>query len=73
MQLAKSGQIQNVCGPNALMTITEYALDYGDKELQDKVDKLIDREIKNIEREDIRTLVLEKIDRIKKGERDLYL
>lgn len=73
MQLAKSGQIQNVCGPNALMTITEYALDYGDKELQDKVDKLIDREINTIDREDIKNLVLEKIDRIKKGERDLYL
>lgn len=28
MQLAKSGQIQNVCGPNALMTLMEFLQDY---------------------------------------------
>ncbi|MGL5232398.1 MAG: [FeFe] hydrogenase H-cluster radical SAM maturase HydG, partial [Fusobacteriaceae bacterium] len=33
MQLAKSGNIQNVCQPNALMTLMEYAMDFGDDEL----------------------------------------
>ncbi|MDR7856784.1 [FeFe] hydrogenase H-cluster radical SAM maturase HydG [Tissierella sp.] len=73
MQLAKSGQIQNVCGPNALMTLLEYSLDYGDKGLQETVSALIEREIPKIEREDIKKLVLEKIEKIKDGERDLYL
>lgn len=73
MSLAKSGQIQNICGPNAMMTLLEYSLDYGDEELQNTVDNMINREIENIEREDIRNLLLNKIDRIKKGERDLYL
>lgn len=73
MSLAKSGQIQNVCGPNAMMTLLEYSLDYGDEKLQNTVDNMINREIENIEREDIRDLLLNKIDRIKKGERDLYL
>lgn len=73
MQLAKSGEIQYVCGPNSLMTLMEYALDYGDGELQNTVDVMVNREIGNIEREDVRTLILEKIDMIKKGERDLYL
>jgi len=73
MQLAKSGQIQNVCGPNALMTLMEYALDYGNKDFQDTINEMIDREIVNVERADIRNLVKEKIDRIKQGERDLYL
>ncbi|MBU5675475.1 [FeFe] hydrogenase H-cluster radical SAM maturase HydG [Alkaliphilus sp. MSJ-5] len=73
MQLAKSGQIQNVCGPNALMTLMEYALDYGNKDFQDVINQMIDREIVNIEREDIKNLLQEKIDRIKQGERDLYL
>lgn len=73
MQLAKSGQIQNVCGPNALMTLLEYALDYGDEELQSTVDNMINREILKIEREDIRDLLQEKVNKIKKGERDLYL
>ena len=73
MQLAKSGQIQNVCGPNALMTLMEYALDYGNKDFQDVINQMIDREIVNIEREDIKNLLQEKIYRINQGERDLYL
>ncbi len=73
MQLAKSGQIQNTCGPNALMTLLEYSLDYGDEEFQMVVSNMIDREIQSIEREDIKKLVIDKIERMKKGERDLYL
>lgn len=73
MQLAKSGQIQNVCGPNALMTLLEYSLDYGDKEFQSMVNQLIDREILKIERENIRKILNEKVYKIKQGERDLYL
>ncbi|MEG0137070.1 [FeFe] hydrogenase H-cluster radical SAM maturase HydG [Cetobacterium sp.] len=73
MQLAKSGNIQNVCSPNALLTLMEYAMDYGDKDLLQKVEKVIAREILNIEREDIKELTLEKLEKIKKGERDLYL
>ena len=73
MQLAKSGQIHNVCGPNSFMTLLEYALDYGDEELQKSVDAMIDKEIVNIEREDVKDLVIEKLDKIRNGERDLYL
>jgi len=73
MKLAKTGQIQNVCGPNALMTLMEYALDYGNKDFQDTINQMIDREIVNIARDDIKNLLIEKIDRIKQGERDLYL
>ena len=73
MALAKSGQIQNVCGPNALMTLMEYALDYGDEDFQKVIDKMINKEIVNIQREDIKNLLLEKIERMKQGERDLYL
>lgn len=73
MQLAKSGNIQNVCSPNALLTLMEYAMDYGDLELTEKVEKVIASEIKNIKREDIKLLTLEKLEKIKNGERDLYL
>lgn len=73
MQLAKSGNIQNVCSPNALLTLMEYAMDYGDVELTEKVEKVIAREIKEIKREDIKSLTLEKLEKIKNGERDLYL
>lgn len=73
MQLAKSGNIQNVCSPNALLTLMEYAMDYGDLELTEKVEEVIAREIENIKREDIKALTLEKLEKIKNGERDLYL
>lgn len=73
MQLAKSGNIQNVCSPNALLTLMEYAMDYGDEELLEKVEKVIEREIKTLKREDIKQLTIEKLQKIRAGERDLYL
>ncbi|MGL5577855.1 MAG: [FeFe] hydrogenase H-cluster radical SAM maturase HydG, partial [Fusobacteriaceae bacterium] len=73
MQLAKSGNIQNVCQPNALMTLTEYTMDYGDSELQEKVFKIIEREIEKIEREDIKNYTRKSIQKIKDGERDFFI
>lgn len=73
MSLAKSGQIQNVCGPNAIMTLMEFINDYGDEELYKKAEIIIYREANKIEREDVRQLVLNNLERIKNGERDLYL
>jgi len=73
MRLAKSGQIGNICTPNALMTLTEYRLDYGDDEIREKGFALIDKEIQNIENLNVRALTQENIVRIQNGERDLYL
>ncbi len=73
MSLARTGQIQNVCLPNALMTLMEYIMDYGDEELYIKGEKLIFAEANGIQREDIKNLLLNNLQRIKGGERDLYL
>lgn len=73
MQLAKSGQIHNVCTPNALTTLMEFILDYGDKALYEKAEKVIYSEIEKIERKDIKELAIKNIEKLKKGERDLYL
>ncbi len=73
MRLAKSGQIQNVCGPNAMMTLMEFVMDYGDEELYRKAEDLIQKEAEKIHREDIKSLVLKNIEKIKNGERDLYV
>ncbi|MDA8229527.1 MAG: [FeFe] hydrogenase H-cluster radical SAM maturase HydG [Desulfitobacterium hafniense] len=73
MSLAKSGQIQNVCGPNALVTLMEYILDYGDQELSDLGEQLIVNETAKIKRNDIQGWVLNSISKLKSGERDLYL
>ena len=73
MSLAKSGNIKYVCEPNALMTLLEFTLDYGDEELYKKSLEIIDKEVENIEREDIKSLTKESMEKMKKGKRDFYL
>lgn len=72
MQLAKSGQIQNICGPNALMTLMEFILDYGDEEILLQGQNVIYREANKISRPEIKDVVLKNLERIKSGERDLF-
>lgn len=73
MQLARSGQIHNVCTPNALMTLMEFILDYGDSELHEKGEKFILSQVEEVERQDIKNLFLSYMERLKKGERDLCI
>ncbi|WP_099205052.1 [FeFe] hydrogenase H-cluster radical SAM maturase HydG [Scatolibacter rhodanostii] len=73
MSLAKSGQIKNVCLPNALMTLYEYAVDYGNETFLQKSEKVIHQQIQNIGNETIRRKVTENLEKIKVGKRDLYL
>lgn len=73
MSLAKTGQIQNVCEPNALMSLVEYALDYGDDEIRSKVDKLIDNIKDDFEKKHVREMIEKRIERLRNGERDLYV
>lgn len=73
MRLAKSGQIHNVCQPNALMTLQEFAIDYGDDELKALVDKVIKKEVVTIGKDKIQEMTEKNLVRIKNGERDLYV
>jgi len=73
MSLAKSGNIKNVCLPNALMTLKEYSLDYGDSRFQSLANKLINEKIECIENEKVRTLVLKNLLLLEQGQRDFYL
>jgi len=73
MRLAKSGQIHNVCTPNALMTLAEYVYDYSDENFKVKAEEFIKNEIPKIENEKVRTLVSKNIDKIKNGQRDLFI
>jgi len=74
MALAKSGQIKNVCLPNALMTLAEYAMDYGDDAFREKAHKAIDTSIKGIGNEKVQTQTRTNVDKIiSGGGRDFYL
>ena len=72
MQLCKSGQIQNCCHPNALMTLKEYLVDYASAETKKIGDNLIEREINNIGKESIKNIVKQELEKIEKGTRDIY-
>lgn len=51
MSLCKSGQIQNCCHPNALMTLAEYLTDYASPETKAIGQKLIEKELRAIPQE----------------------
>ena len=73
MELAKAKTIQYMCEPNAMMTLMEFALDYGDSELCEMADETIKNNIERIKREDIKKLVKGNMEKLKNGERDLYI
>ena len=59
MSLCKSGQIQNCCHPNALMTLGEYLTDYASEETKKNGMDLIEKELMNIPKEKVREIARE--------------
>ena len=70
MSLCKSGQIQNCCHPNALMTLKEFLLDYATPSTKEIGNKVIEREILNIPKEKVQEVVRERLVKIENGDRD---
>lgn len=70
MSLCKSGQIQNCCHPNALMTLKEYLVDYASDETHRVGEALIQKELVNIPKEKVRHIAEEYIKEIEHGKRD---
>ena len=70
MSLCKSGQIQNCCLPNALMTLKEYLMDYASPDTLEKGLALIQQQIGEIPRQRTREIVQERLAEIEKGNRD---
>lgn len=69
MQLCKSGQIQNCCQPNALMTLKEYLMDYASPETKKVGDQLIANEITHIPNEKVRQIVIDNLKAIENDNR----
>lgn len=65
MSLCKSGQISNCCHPNALMTLTEYLVDYAGVETRKIGYQMIKKELKKIPKENVRKIAEENIEAIK--------
>lgn len=70
MSLCKSGQIQNCCHPNALMTLKEYLIDYASEDTKAIGEALIEAELNNIPKEKVREICKENLAKIEEGIRD---
>ena len=71
MSLCKSGQIQNCCHPNALMTLEEYLVDYASPETRAIGEKVIAEQLNNIPKEKVKAIAAKYIEEIKNdGKRD---
>ena len=72
MSLAKSGQIRNICQPNALLTFKEYLIGYGSDHLTELGEKVIAGEGEKIPSDKIKTLTKERLHKLEEGAQDLY-
>ena len=70
MELAKKGSIKTVCLPNSLLTLKEYALDYGDERFNALADTLIADKLSQV---DDREKIQFDLSRLAQGERDLFV
>ena len=70
MSLCKSGQIQNCCHPNALITLKEFLEDYASPETKAIGEKMIAQELENIPNEKTRSIAKSYIEKVAHGERD---
>ncbi|WP_297639189.1 [FeFe] hydrogenase H-cluster radical SAM maturase HydG [uncultured Clostridium sp.] len=73
MELAKSGEIQKVCEPNAITTLVEYAIDYGNDRFKEKAVAFARDIASKIENPKTRKVTEDNIEKMLQGKRDLYL
>lgn len=70
MSLVKTGQIANICQPNALMTLKEYLEDYASEETKAKGLEIIEKRLEMIPNPKVKELVKEHLEDLDKGMRD---
>jgi 2-iminoacetate synthase len=71
MEFSVPGFIKRYCTPNALLTLSEYIVDYASPTLAEKGWKAIEKNMADLD-DGMQESIKKKIDRIKGGERDLY-
>ncbi len=69
MALCKNGQIQNCCHPNALMTLSEFLVDYASEDTKKIGFELIKNELLKIPKEKVRGIAEQNIKDIKNSNR----
>jgi 2-iminoacetate synthase len=72
MEMAKPGDIQELCSPNAILTFQEYLLDYAAGETRQVGEEKIRQHLQEVPAGPLRTETEKRLQRIEGGERDLY-
>jgi 2-iminoacetate synthase len=72
MEFAIPGFVKRFCTPNAVLTFLEYMEDYSSPETRKAGMKQIERELERMPEGDQKTQLLDRINQIKEGQRDLY-
>ena len=72
MEFSVPGFIKRFCQPNALLTLAEYLEDYAPAETKVKGYKLIYDNLQSYDDEKFKVKLIERLEKIKAGERDLY-
>jgi len=71
MEFSVPGFIKRYCTPNAILTLSEYIVDYASPGLAEKGWQAIEKNIATLD-EGMKQSIRKKIERIRNGERDLY-
>lgn len=70
MQFAKTGQIANFCQANAILTLKEYAEDYGTEKTKELAEALIQSEVEKIPSDKVKSMTKDYLSKLEKNERD---
>jgi len=74
MEFSVPGFIKRYCAPNAILTLSEYLMDYATPDVKEKGWRVIEENIQNLEgHKHVKTdEIRNRVEKIKQGERDLY-
>jgi len=72
MEFSVPGFIKKYCTPNAMLTLAEYLEDYASNEVKVKGYKLIEKNLDQMEADKIKSTLIERLAKVKEGQRDLY-
>ncbi|MGM0551332.1 MAG: [FeFe] hydrogenase H-cluster radical SAM maturase HydG, partial [Bacteroidota bacterium] len=72
MEFSVPGFIKRYCTPNAILTLSEYLVDYAKPHVAEKGWKVIEQNLEELNGFKRKEELINRIEKIKQGERDLY-
>lgn len=73
MKLSKPGEIKTFCQANAILTFSEYIVDFASHKTKEAGMELIEEEISSIKNPELKQKVKESVQKIGLGKRDIYI